>query len=233
MAKARQIPEGVAAAIAGRAGVQFLSRERVRMELFKLVVAKQALAALGVMTELGLLDPVLGGVPLLAGFGKMVEIEAMLGFSPDPVRRIGALSALVVEDADRLRERLRIANVEHERLWSMADGWWRLSPAWDEQRARILLYHVGRERFTDRVLVAWARFRASDADASWRRLATLPARWTPPAFPLRAVDFITRGLPKGPRLGAALAAAEEAWTAAGFPLDHTALAAIADAASAR
>ena len=226
-------PEGVAAAIAGRAGVQFLSRERVRMELFKLVVAKQALAALGVMTKSGLLDPVLGGVPLLAGFGKMVEIEAMLGFSPDPVRRIGALSALVVEDADRLRERLRIANVEHERLWSMADGWWRLSPAWDEQRARILLYHVGRERFTDRVLVAWARFRASDADASWRRLATLPARWTPPAFPLRAVDFITRGLPKGPRLGAALAAAEEAWTAAGFPLDHTALAAIADAASAR
>jgi len=35
---------------------------------------------------------------------------------------------------------------------------------------------------------------------------------------------------KGPRLGAAIAAAEEAWVRAGFPLDAAALSAIADAA---
>jgi poly(A) polymerase len=36
---------------------------------------------------------------------------------------------------------------------------------------------------------------------------------------------------KGPRLGAALAAAEAAWIAAGFPGDPAAVAAIADAAA--
>jgi hypothetical protein len=39
-------------------------------------------------------------------------------------------------------------------------------------------------------------------------------------------------VPKGPRLGAALAAAEEAWIAARFPSDAPAVAAIADAAAA-
>ena len=226
-------PGGVAAAIAGRAGLELLSRERVRMELFKLLAAKHAAEAVDVMTESGLLAPVLGTVPLVASFARMIKIEAALELPPDPIRRLGALSVSITEDADRLRERLRTTNIEYERLRSMGDGWWQVSSAWDEQRARILLYRLSHGRFTDRVLLAWSRSPEGPGDASWHALATLPGRWVVPTFPLRAVDFIRRGLPRGPRLGAALAAAEEAWTAAGFPLDSAALAAIADAAGAR
>jgi poly(A) polymerase len=138
----------------------------------------------------------------------------------------------VVEDAERLRERLRLSNAEYERLASMADGWWRVARQRDEPAGRVLLYRLGRERFTDRVLVAWTRSPDGAADRSWRALATLPARWSAPAFPLKAADFTTRGVPKGPRLGAALRAAEQAWMAAGFPADAAALAAIADRAVA-
>jgi poly(A) polymerase len=60
----------------------------------------------------------------------------------------------------------------------------------------------------------------------------LPTRWTAPKFPLKAKDFTKRGIEKGPRLGAALAAAEEAWIAAGFPLDAATLTTLADAAAA-
>ena len=35
----------------------------------------------------------------------------------------------VTEDAERLRERLRLANAEFERLASMAEAWWELSCA--------------------------------------------------------------------------------------------------------
>jgi poly(A) polymerase len=56
-----------------------------------------------------------------------------------------------------------------------------------------------------------------------RAEATLPQRWSAPAFPLKAVDFIKRGVAKGPALGAALAAAEKAWIAAGFPGDTAAI----------
>jgi len=42
---------------------------------------------------------------------------------------------------------------------------------------------------------------------------------------------MARGVPKGPQLGRALAAAEEQWIAAGFPGDAGAISAIADAAA--
>jgi poly(A) polymerase len=225
-------PEGLAACIDGRAGLEQLSRERVRMEMLKLLVAKHAVPTLALMTETGLLEQVLGCVPLLASYANMIKLEAALALASDPVRRLAALSVSVVEDAERLRERLRLANAEYERLASMADRCWQISGSWGEREGRVLLYRLGGERFTDRVLLAWTRAPEGAADRPWRRLATLPARWSAPAFPLKAADFIARDVPKGPRLGAALAAAEEAWIAAGFPVDAPAVAAIADAATA-
>jgi tRNA nucleotidyltransferase/poly(A) polymerase len=225
--------EGLTACIAARAGLDRLSRERVRMEMFKLLVARHAVPTLATMTEAGLLEQVVGGVPRLASFANMVKLEAELALPPDAVRRLGALAVVVVEDAERLRERLRLANADYERLASMADGWWRIAGQWDEQRRRELLYRLGPERFTDRVLLAWTRSPEGAADRSWRSLVTLPARWSAPRFPLKAADFMDRGVAKGPRLGAALAAAEAAWIAAGFPSEPQALAAIADAAVAQ
>jgi poly(A) polymerase len=225
-------PVGLAACIEARAGLERLSRERVRMEMLKLVVARHAVSALAVMTETGLLEQVLGGVPLLASFANLVKVERASALEPDAIRRLGALAVSVAEDAERLRERLRLANAEYERLASMADHWWQISRRWDERLGRELLYRLGRERFTDRVLLAWTRSSEGAADPSWRALATLPARWSAPAFPLKAADFMARGVPKGPRLGAVLAAAEAAWIAAGFPPETAALAAIADAAAA-
>jgi poly(A) polymerase len=223
--------EGLAACIEGRAGLEQLSRERVRMEMVKLLVAKHAVPTLALMTETGLLEQVLGGVPLLASYANMAKLEAALALAADPVRRLGALAVSVSEDAERLRERLRLTNAEYERLASIADGWWQISTSWSEHAARVLLYRLGSERFTDRVLLAWTRAPQGAADPTWHALATLPARWSAPAFPLKAADFIARGVPKGPPLGAALAAAEEAWIAAGFPVDAPAVAAIADAAA--
>jgi poly(A) polymerase len=225
-------PAGVAACIAGRAGLERLSRERIHMEMRKLLVARHAVPALAVMTETGLLVEVLGGVPLLASFANMVKLEAALALAPDAVRRLGALGVSVVEDAERLRERWRLANAEYERLASMADRWWHISRELGEQGGRVLLYRIGPEYFTDRVLLSWTRSPEGVADQPWHLLATLPERWTAPAFPLRAAAFIARGVQKGPRLGAVLAAAEKAWIAAGFPRDRAALDVIADGAVA-
>jgi poly(A) polymerase len=222
--------EALAACIAGRAGLEQLSRERIRMELMRLLVAKRAGPTLTLMSESGLLDQVLAGVPLLASMNKMIEIERRLDFTADPVRRLGALAVSVVEDADRLRERLRLANMEHRRLACMAQHWRHVSPDRGEERARALLYRWGPECYTDAALLAWARSADGPEAFSWHMLPTLPTRWQPPAFPLKSAEFTSRGVAKGPRLGAAIAAAEEAWVRAGFPLDDAALSAIADAA---
>jgi poly(A) polymerase len=224
---------GLDACIAGRGGLEQLSRERIRMELLKLLVARGASPALTAMSDAGLLVSLLAGVPLLANFVKMAALEAALALPPDATRRLGALNVIVFEDAERLWQRLRLTNAEHERLDSMAHAWSRVSPLAGEGAARALLYRLGPERFADRVLLAWTRAGALTDDAAWRQLATLPQRWTAPVFPLKAADFIARGLEKGPALGAALRAAEEAWIAADFPGEAQALEAIVSAATGR
>ncbi|HKA70585.1 MAG TPA: CCA tRNA nucleotidyltransferase [Xanthobacteraceae bacterium] len=219
---------GLHAAIVARDGLDLLSRERIRMELMKLLSAPRAVPTLAVMAEAGILGKVLGGVPLLVSMSNMAKLEAALGLEPDPVRRLGALSVFVAEDAERLRQRLRLFNTEHERLAAMADAWWRVAPSAAAQGGRALLYRLGPAQFTDRVLLAWSRSPDGAADSAWRELATLPQRWTAPAFPLKAADLLKRGVPKGPRLGAALRAAETAWMAQDFPLDAEALREIAE-----
>jgi poly(A) polymerase len=211
---------GLAACIAGRGGLEQLSRERVRMELLKLLVARGAVPALTAMADAGLLGSVLGGVPLIVDITAMTEVEAALGLTADPIRRLAAVNVFIVEDAERLTQRLRLTNAERERLASMGAVWWgRIVPAGDAL-ARPWLYRLGEQHFTDRVLLAWVRWGAEPGDEAWRALATLPQRWTPPVFPLKAADFMQHGVEKGPALGLAMRAAEDAWIGADFPTDH-------------
>jgi poly(A) polymerase len=174
--------------------------------------ARHAVPALAVMAETGLIEMVLGGVPLLASLSNLIKLEASLSLPPDPARRLAALAVLVTEDAERLRDRLRLTNAEFERLASMGDAWWRIVAGLSEQAARSLLYRLGPDRYLDRVLLAWSRAPEGVADPQWRALATLPLRWSAPQFPMRA--------------------AEQAWIEAGFPLDREALARIVDEAVA-
>ncbi len=220
---------GLHASILARAGLETLSRERVRMELLKLLLAPRPTPTLVVMAETGILGLVLGGVPLLAGFENMAKVEAATGRGADAVRRLGALNVLVREDAERLAERLRLSNAEAERLVAL-EHWWRVKPESGEQAAHALLYRLGPQSFADQVLLAWSRSAAGAADRAWHAFANLPQRWTVPAFPLKAADFIARGVVPGPGLGAAIRTAEQAWIAADFPAERAALEAIADGA---
>jgi poly(A) polymerase len=219
--------DGLHACIRARAGIESLSRERVRTELLKLLLAPHATPTLAIMAETGLLDSVLGGVPLLASFENMVKAEAAIGLEADAVRRLGALGVVVKEDGERLTQRLRLSNAESQQLTAL-DLWWRVSPAAGEKFARELLYRLGPRHFLDQVLLAWSRSSAGAADPAWRCLASLPRTWTAPDFPLKAADFIRRGIAAGPALGAVMRAAEEAWIAADFPRERAVVESIAD-----
>jgi poly(A) polymerase len=221
--------EGLHACIRGRAGIDSLSRERIRTELLKLLLAPHATPTLALMTEIGLLGTVLGGVALLASFENMAKVEAAVEVEPDPVRRLGALGVWIAEDGERLAQRLRLSNADAERLTALG-SWWRVSPELGAS-ARALLYRLGPERFTNQVLLAWSRSTAGTADRSWRALAELPRTWIVPEFPLKAADFMARGVAAGPALGRVMRTAEQAWIAADFPAHAATIQAIADQAA--
>ena len=218
---------GYLACISGGAGLAELSAERIRMEMLKLVVADGAAAAVVAMGDGGLLQPLFGGVAYTGPFAAMIEIEGLMELTPSAMRRLAALTVAVTEDARRIAGRLRLSNAEAKALDSMGHRWWRL-PGMDEAHARRRLYRLGEDAYRDRMLLAWARSGARADVDQWRALATLPQRWRAPHFPLRASDFITRGIAEGPALGHVLTLAEDAWLAADFPLEPKVLADIAD-----
>jgi len=224
--------DGYLACIAAREGMATLSAERVRMEMLKLLVTGGAVGAVVAMADAGLLQMIVGGVTYSGTFAAMIDAERKLGLTSDPIRRLAALAVAIPEDARRLTARLRLSNNESRALDSMGHRWWRLA-GMDEARARRRLYRLGEERYRDRLLLAWARAGSNADPAPWIALAQLPLRFTPPKFPLRAADFVARGVPEGPSLGHVLTLAEDAWLAADFPLEPAALASIADQAVAR
>jgi len=223
---------GYLACIGGRAGLANLSAERIRMEMLKLVVAKGAEIAVTAMADGGLLLPIFGGVAYTGPFAAMISAEHLLGLEASAVRRLGALTVAVTEDAKRVAARLRLSNAETKALDSMGHRWWRLA-GMDEATARRRLYRLGEEPYRDRLMLAWARGGARHDTAYWRALATLAQRWSAPKFPLKAADFVARGIAEGPALGHVLTLAEDAWLAADFPDDPSALTAIADQTAAR
>ncbi|MCK1269013.1 MULTISPECIES: CCA tRNA nucleotidyltransferase [Bradyrhizobium] len=224
--------DGYLACIRGRAGLASLSAERLRMETLKLLVAPGASAAALAMADGGLLQALTGGVVYTGPLAAMIVIERELGLTASSTRRLAALAIAVTEDAKRVATRLRLSNAETKALDSMGHRWWRLATK-DEADARRLLYRLGADRYHDRVLLGWARAGGDVGSSRWRALAELPQRWTAPKFPLRAADFIARGMAEGPSLGHVLTLAEDAWLAADFPLEEAALASIADQAAAR
>src|SRR6185312_4841462 len=209
------------------------SAERIRMEMLKLLVTEGAVVAVQAMVDAGLLLSIFGGVTYPPVFAAMIAVERALGLPPNAVRRLAALTVAVTEDAKRVSARLRLSNAETKVLDSMGHRWWRFTGK-DEARARRLLYRLGEDPYRDRLMLAWARAGGTGNGVDrWRDLATLPQRWSAPKFPLRAADFISRGIAEGPALGHVLTLAEDAWMAADFPLEPSAIAAIADQAAAQ
>lgn len=199
------------ACIAGRGGLDGLSRERVWAELRKLLAAPRAAVTLQAMAGAGLLMPVIGGVPRLSRFAAIADGP---GEGVYPAFRLAALAVAVGEDARRLRERLRLSNAEFERVAGLAAALEALSGTGalpEIVRLRRLAHRIG----ADAVAGGLVLLRTDGTSADIQQLIAELAR-TPPFLPT-GKDVLALGVAAGPKVGAALDAAREAWIEAGCP----------------
>jgi poly(A) polymerase len=208
--------DALSAAISERHGLEHLSRERVRAELLKFLTARRAPEAATIMAHAGLLGMVLGGVARPVRLRRVADIEAASGYPQDAMLRLGALALFIEDDAERLRERLRLSNDETARLRAMA-GRPVVTSSLTDAESKALLYRLGPGTFRDRALLSWGDSDAAADDKSWRDVLALPGRWRAPRFPVTGTDLAAFGLEPGPDMGRRLRALEEQWIAAGFP----------------
>lgn len=215
--------EALTACVRERAGLAILSGERVCQELLRLLAAPRGPELVRWMLDYGLLPRVLGLAPRPTLLSRLADLEAVLGLAPDPVLRLAALGVEVPEDAERLRDRLRLSNEDTTKLTQAAMRAFAFDPAVAESAAKVQLYAHGATTYRERVLLAWVRSGEGPASDAWRRRLTLPDRWQPPRFPIGGADVMALGVPAGPRVGELLQALEDWWIAGDFSADEAAL----------
>ena len=210
-----------------------LSRERIRAELLKLLTARNSAPTIAIMCGAGLLLPVLAGVAIPARLARVIEIEHARDAKTDPVLRLIALGVLVREDAERLREELRLSNAEAQRALGAARALEALHGCMappEPKALRPLLYQHGPQATRDALTLAQAEAGVAAQDEDWAKAAAFAATTPKPQLPFSGADLLARGVGPGRGMGEALKAVERLWIAADFPSDAATLAPLLDKA---
>jgi len=215
--------EGLAACLAERDGLARLSGERVRQEMLRLLAAARGPQLVRAMQDYGLMGIILPAAPRPGLLARLAAIEVGLGLAANAVLRLAVLAVELPEDADRLRERLRLSSEEHTQLRHSAVRRPDIGPAVEARVARAQLYTNGAAVYRTRVLVSWARSGQAPEDPAWQDRYALAERWQPPRFPLGGADVVASGVPPGPRVGELLRALEAWWIGGDFVADEMAL----------
>ncbi|MBG1230954.1 CCA tRNA nucleotidyltransferase [Aestuariivirga litoralis] len=193
---------GLAACKKHKAGLDGLSAERIRQELFKLLAAPRAAEALEIMAKAGILKHI---VPYTDQWRVIKRL------SPDPVLRLFAIASA----PSTLKEKLRLSNDEAQRIEGLMASP-ELKSDFTAKEARAKLYEMGVQAWRDAVQLSWAKGRAGKADKAWSKLLKLPDDWPVPSLPISGKDLLAKGFGPGPDLGQVLKQAEAHWVASDF-----------------
>ncbi len=184
-----------------------LSRERIGMELMKLLALPDPAPTVERMARLDVLAVVLPEVTP-DHLARLVRAERANAEPGDPLRRLAALTPADPAIADRIAARLRLSTRDRKRLIGAATRGPR------DGDPRSLAYRIGKDAAIDRLLLEDRDTRALDG-------------WLPPVFPLKGGAIVAHGVSAGPEVARLLHAVEARWIAEEFP-DATRVTAILD-----
>jgi poly(A) polymerase len=200
--------------------VASLAAERISAELLKLLAARDPRAAVRLMMETGVLPVILPGRLDLARFEALTAIGRELG-ETDALLRLAALLPDDPQEGRGTAERLRLSNLQRERLAAALQPTPELAPGLAPQAARAAIYRRGLQAFADRTRLNWAAAGGGDA-AGWRGLLAIGEAWDGPVLPVTGADILAAGASRGPKVGETLRALETWWIEGDFQADRTA-----------
>lgn len=203
----------LAACALARAGLQRLARERVWMELSKILTLSSPARALQPMHDAAVLDELLPGEVCINRLQRYADYEHDHRAKAQPALRLAALTDMTIAGLDnslRLSGK-EIAWVNVARASMTARDYRALAVVWYEMQDTIghnldALYSLSL------MLLAADDTRAA-GEAKWdaEKLTAMAAHWNVPIFPLTGADIMALDVPAGPRIGEILDLIERWW----------------------
>ena len=214
------------------ARLPLLSGERVRVEIFRTLMAPDPADVFALMRAETVLDHVLpeAGDPARLRLMSWLDTRAikMPSIAAHPVRRLGALLRTDAAGADAVADRLKLANRQRRRLVLLAAPPAAVGPETPPKALRRALRHLGPAAVTDLALLSWAEElstaprQPTGRTRAWTGLLETAADWTGVTFPVTGRDAMDRGVGHGPRIGRLLKAVEAWWEDADYRPDRAA-----------
>ncbi len=224
-------PEALAACAALAPLCRTLSGERIRQEVFKLVLADRAAETWAFMMARGIVAHVLDQARRCDVLQRLISLETTLQalhisppvgplLRPTPIRRLAALLDGNAETAWGVAERLRLSKAERTRL--VALGQQESPPLTPGALRRALVQWDDIGATIDHILVGVAATRPDWTPGAMTPLLAVLEAWPNIQFPLTGSDLQDLGMPPGPELGRVLTDLRLWWADAGFPDDRQA-----------
>ena len=223
-------PDALAACRTHADKLPALSGERVRDELFKILLVPDPGDVAMLMRGHGVFDHIL---PEAGDVGRLrmvswLETRAikMETVTPDSLRRLAALMDTDAGGAGTVAGRLRLSNRQTLRLVSLAMPPVEMDSDMDAAVFRRALHRLGPDTVRDLVLLAWAGKLAitpklpAERTQGWIALLEACDGWQGAVFPLAGDDVAGLGVAEGPRVGELLAAVEDWWEQGDYAADH-------------
>ena len=186
--------------------LDILSAERVRQELFKILLAENPLPVLKEMKKIGIFRQIFGKIGVdISALENLIAVENILR-KRSALRR---LAAILPVDANELSDRLKLSNNEAKRLSAMQAS---LPETLEDPDIRRVIYQDGKEAFEDKLLM-----RGGDISKIKTHLKTA-AGFEIPAFPVRGADLEKLGVKPGKAMGDILKRLEQEWIENDFRL---------------
>ena len=198
-----------------------LSGERIRDEMFKILLVPEPAEIAVLMRGLDIFDHILpeaGDVGSLRMIGwletRAIKVDSVV---PDPLRRLAALLDTDAEGAAAVAGRLKLSNRQAWRLSALAAPPADIGPDADAPSVNRTLRRLGPDTVRDLTLLAWAgelsvtpRLPAGRTQA-WIGLLDTCDGWQGVVLPIGGEDVIALGVAEGPRVGELLARVEDWW----------------------
>lgn len=220
--------EALHAIIAERDGIASLSKERIRAEMMKLLIAPRASDVLEAMSFYGISPYVMRKPTDPLRMKALTHLCASLALPSSALLNLAAYTMSSSEDVAQLRDDLRLSNAETTMLQKTADALMLYARHADitPHIIKEMLYRFGRTGAQYGLLLSHIDRHIAPDDAIWLPLHQSAAHMPIPVLPFSGADFIARGHSHGPALGARLKQAESQWIAADFPTDAAHIAAL-------
>ena len=190
-------PDGLAACAANLDGLETLSKERVGLEMLKILSAPDPAPAMAAMEQSGVLARILPGADA-SKLAVLVHLEAE--YAVDPLRRLALLGGQGVAKA------LRLSKKQAKQLENLRDGMGSSADVGE------LAFRLGPDQARNIAVLRAVMFETPLADELDRQIEAGAAA----KFPIKPADLMP-GI-TGPALGDKLRELETRWIASGFAL---------------